>query len=504
MVFDGTTLKSYLNGILDGSTSASGSLRTTDGSLRIGAYAPLKGTTSKSFFTGLIDEVAVFDRALSVAEIQSYYLGSLRGQPVITAQSPSMTNTPGFPVSLGVTASGINPIAYQWFFNTTNRLAGATNSTVTLSNVTPANSGNYSVVLSNGLGSLTSGVTVLTVTSGPPTIIAQPESQAAVISGAVRFAVLAAGPDPLMYQWRKEGADIVGATRSRYTLPRAQTNHAGAYTVVVSNPSGSLTSSIAFLTVSPVAQATLVAPKISLNWRLYAVCGLIVSLVAVSLQQLRLQRARRIKQRENEESLTRQRRELARNIHDGLGSRLTLLSLWSQQPKDSSSSQMPAQALAEETARMVDQLIWTIKPENDDLAHLAEYLGQMATEFAGAAGIAVRLDWPEHIPAWPLSAGERHEIVFAATEAINNAVKYARCQTVWLRLTLGGESFRLIIEDDGCGFSASDRRAGGNGLPNIESRMSEIGGRAVLESAPGQGPRVILEGPRPAAKRQPA
>jgi hypothetical protein len=51
----------------------SGKVRTTDYALRIGAYAPVNGTVSKGFFFGQIDELAIFNRALSAEEIQGIY-----------------------------------------------------------------------------------------------------------------------------------------------------------------------------------------------------------------------------------------------------------------------------------------------------------------------------------------------------------------------------------------------------------------------------------------------
>ena len=71
MNYDGVSLKCFVDGQLDGSLLVAGSIQTSDGSLRIGAYAPINGTGSKHFFPGLIDEVRFYNRALSAAEILS-------------------------------------------------------------------------------------------------------------------------------------------------------------------------------------------------------------------------------------------------------------------------------------------------------------------------------------------------------------------------------------------------------------------------------------------------
>ncbi len=73
MVYDGTSLRGYVNGELDGTQVVSGELQSTDNSLKIGSYAPVNGMESKCFFPGLIDELAIYNRALSAEEIREIY-----------------------------------------------------------------------------------------------------------------------------------------------------------------------------------------------------------------------------------------------------------------------------------------------------------------------------------------------------------------------------------------------------------------------------------------------
>lgn len=91
------------------------------------------------------------------------------------------------------------------------------------------------------------------VTNVPPYITAQPASVNAVAGANVSFSVTAGGTAALAYQWRLNGTNIVGATGSTYTRPNAQAVHAGDYSVVVTNASGSVTSAVATLTLTPSA-----------------------------------------------------------------------------------------------------------------------------------------------------------------------------------------------------------------------------------------------------------
>jgi len=75
--------------------------------------------------------------------------------PSITAQPQSLVATNGTDVSLSVTVAGDSPFAYQWHKNGAN-IAAATNATLTLTNIQPAQSGNYDVVVTNLYGAATS------------------------------------------------------------------------------------------------------------------------------------------------------------------------------------------------------------------------------------------------------------------------------------------------------------------------------------------------------------
>ena len=83
----------------------------------------------------------------------------------------------------------------------------------------------------------------------PPFITTQPTNQTMTSGRTATFRVTAGGTTPLSYQWRLNGGAVAGATASVYTLFPALTNHAGSYTVLVTNSYGGITSAPAELTV---------------------------------------------------------------------------------------------------------------------------------------------------------------------------------------------------------------------------------------------------------------
>jgi hypothetical protein len=185
---------------------------------------------------------------------------------IITGPASLITNA-GATVVFTVTAGGTTPLNYQWLLNTSplangGNLSGATTSTLTLTNVAATNAGDYSVVITNADGSVTSLLAILTVLV-PPVITAQPQSQTNVVGTVAAFSVAVTGTAPLNYQWQFNGADIQGATGTSLTLDNAQPTDAGDYTVVLTNVAGSVTSSLATLTV--VLPPVVLTPPTSLT-----------------------------------------------------------------------------------------------------------------------------------------------------------------------------------------------------------------------------------------------
>src|SRR5439155_26475113 len=87
-------------------------------------------------------------------------------------------------------------------------------------------------------------------TGAPPVIVSQPLSQTVFIGSTASFNVTASGAPPLSYFWRRNGTSIPGATASTHTLNNVQFSDSGSkFSCVVSNGFGSITSSIAQLTV---------------------------------------------------------------------------------------------------------------------------------------------------------------------------------------------------------------------------------------------------------------
>ena len=170
----------------------------------------------------------------------------------ITAQPASRTASVGQTATFSVTATGSPTLSYQWRKGGA-AIAGATAASFTTPVLTAAdNGGSYTVVVTNPVNSVTSAAAVLTVNPAvAPTITQQPASISVRANDPASFAVVAGGSAPFTYQWQFNATSILGANGPTFTIPQAQSADAGAYTVVVTNGAGSVTSAAATLTIAP-------------------------------------------------------------------------------------------------------------------------------------------------------------------------------------------------------------------------------------------------------------
>jgi uncharacterized delta-60 repeat protein len=171
--------------------------------------------------------------------------------PRIQSQPANQTASGGTNVTFSVSATGAPPLSFQWRHNG-QVLPDATNSWLSLSNLTLEDSGQYSVEVTNQIGSVASPEAELRVLI-TPSITSQPEEQFAFAGTEAFFSVSVYGSEPFQFQWFRN-ATQVGGNSQRLTLTNLTVGDAGDYRVVVSNESGAVTSVVARLTVSRQAQ----------------------------------------------------------------------------------------------------------------------------------------------------------------------------------------------------------------------------------------------------------
>lgn len=269
----------------------------------------------------------------SIATVRVTGITPVVEPPVITQQSVDVTVNEGTSFSLSITATGTEPLAYQWFKDGA-EIEGATASVYEVTTAQTGDSGSYTVRVSNEAGTVTSRETLVAVNKVvPPTpidnleliyrevrkvgntyylvfdvkgcntyfidgshdginwesvqygtlsdggviipmkedfifyrawtdnvdlpvITQQPQNVTVVTGNSFALTVTATGAEPLTYQWYKDAIEIEGAVDSVYEVKSAQVRDSGMYTVMVTNPAGSVYSSLA--TVKVVAPPVII------------------------------------------------------------------------------------------------------------------------------------------------------------------------------------------------------------------------------------------------------
>lgn len=281
-VADGSsgTVSMYVDGQLSVSGTGMGPLGGTPLDLLIGGAPDYTTSFPQRDFAGQLAQVAFFTNALNAAQAEALYIDATDLAPVITGIVPSTNQSISATGSASFTAvaSG-QPVVYQWYegatplSNVPGNISGATNATLTINNAVPANQGNYTVVVTNSFGSVTSVVATLTViTNVEITTDLAYTNLTLYAGGSANFSIATAGAPPITYQWYSNNVAITGATSSSYKALAEPANATTLYYCVAKNTYLSVTSSVATIDIlpdpsAPYPQAVLAANPVGF-WRL--------------------------------------------------------------------------------------------------------------------------------------------------------------------------------------------------------------------------------------------
>jgi len=137
-------------------------------------------------------------------------------------------------------------------------------STYTINPVLSTHAGTYDVVVHRVSENVdvVSTPSVLNVSvANEPYIVQQPSSTSSSIGSTVQFSVVATGTETLRYQWKRNGENLPNGTSSTLTLSNVQSGDALKYTVVISNTYGTVTSSVATLTLESTSPGATLTPS---------------------------------------------------------------------------------------------------------------------------------------------------------------------------------------------------------------------------------------------------
>jgi PAS domain S-box-containing protein len=194
------------------------------------------------------------------------------------------------------------------------------------------------------------------------------------------------------------------------------------------------------------------------------------------------------------EAQEKERRRIARELHDDICQRLALLSVeLGQASRSSNGSTNKLEEIRKhcsEIANDVQTLSHKLHSSKLDYLGIAPALKGFCEEFSRQHEVMVEfreINVPGDVPK------DASLCLFRVTqEALRNAVKYSRTNSFAVELTGGADEVQLEVTDWGAGFDVQEaRRNRGLGLISMRERVNLVHGRFSIESVPGEGTRVI-------------
>jgi signal transduction histidine kinase len=225
---------------------------------------------------------------------------------------------------------------------------------------------------------------------------------------------------------------------------------------------------------------------------------------AVERERKRLERALR-------EAAAEERGRLAKELHDGLGQELTGFAMLADGlAKQMARSGLPVPEELERLASMARHAITScrdiargLSPLSGARSGLTEALRDLTDRAGGPPGPRVSLTLDLHAPITTSREASEH-LYRIAQEALTNAMKHSRAETVEVRLDVDAHTVRLRILDDGVGLSEGSTESSGLGLQTMRDRAAAIGARLSVVARHERGTAVICEAPQGQRSAAPA
>lgn len=190
----------------------------------------------------------------------------------------------------------------------------------------------------------------------------------------------------------------------------------------------------------------------------------------------------------------REQHRIGEDLHDGLGQQLTAIEMMCTSLKADARGRPDLERDLETVGRLLREAIRHVRllarglvPVKGEPDALQTSLMELAERARSVGRFQCRLDCPVAVPVHNhVAAGHLFRI---AQEAVNNAMKHSRAQTIVIGLVRADGALELSVRDDGRGLPKS--RSHGMGLHVMKHRASVIGAELLIESKPGKGVVIL-------------
>ncbi|WP_035612211.1 histidine kinase [Haloferula sp. BvORR071] len=302
----------------------------------------------------------------------------------------------------------------------------------------------------------------------------------------------AKGGETYLLSW-SEAYNVIPGASLRATYINVPAGHYTFRAIAVGNDPSGDTTHLAFPLVVE-------EPFWRQGWFIPAVvAGGVLMVGLVSFVAYRRRSRHRLAAIKLQHAVERDRARIARDMHDDLGTRVTVLNLAASflrrsiggDPDKARQQIVRLESAARDLVNAMDGLVWAVNPANDTLDHLATHLSAVAQEIFRDSPAKLRISIPPDLPALPLRSDFRHHFALGVKEALHNTLKHAGACDVLFKLSVSNGDLIAVIEDNGAGFDLEAQREG-NGLLNLAARFEELAGTFRIDSEPGKGTRAVF------------
>ncbi len=193
-----------------------------------------------------------------------------------------------------------------------------------------------------------------------------------------------------------------------------------------------------------------------------------------------------------------ERLRFAKDIHDDLGSGLSKINFLSeiifQKTAHLPEVKKNSEAVKETATKMIENmrdLIWALNPENTTLDNLIARIREYTTDYIEDFPIELASSFPDTLPKIAISKESHRELFMVVKEILNNISKHSMATELFFGLVLTEDNMMITFKDNGIGFDCKTITYG-NGLKNMKSRITTIGGKFEILCEKGEGTLVTV------------
>ncbi len=200
------------------------------------------------------------------------------------------------------------------------------------------------------------------------------------------------------------------------------------------------------------------------------------------------------------EAVKRMREQIARDLHDDIGSNLGGIVLLSDMGSRHSQDEQARQDFqtileaAEQTSQSMQDIVWLIERGQTGIRDLIARMRRSCAVILGEDVVSISVS-PDDFRDQMLTLFFLRHFFLAFKETLNNVRRHAGASQVRVHVVIDDHSMSFKVDDNGVGFDPDRTQGGGHGLNNLQRRAARLGGEIRVESQQSSGTRVFFKAP---------